>query len=150
MDAAFEDVMIFMETLKEKKGNLSETVYAFVKKRKPSGDAIVKLSVRNYDELRLHIANPLFLLRKKCEGFLNLLFPELWIPLYKMIAFTHIPYEKCIERERNQVWFVKMICITVVMAIILGLIGQVWFVKMICITVAMAIIHGFNRTVIGQ
>lgn len=45
----------------------------------------------------------MFLLRKKLEGMLNYAFPQKWIPLYKMVTFTRIPYDKVIELEKKQV-----------------------------------------------
>eukprot|EP00941_MAST-03F_sp_MAST-3F-sp1_P004433 g4433.t1 len=120
MNAAFEDVLVFMETLKESKGNLSQAVPLFAKKRKPSGDAIAELSLRNFVEMRSHTADPLFLLRKKFEGVLNWAFPKKWIPLYKMVAFTRIPYEKCIEREENQSWLLSTVGRALATAAVIG------------------------------
>jgi len=49
-----------------------------------------------------HPGSTLFLLRKKLEGVLNYAFPTWWIPLYKMVTFTRIPYHLVIEKEKQQ------------------------------------------------
>ena len=58
--------------------------------------------MNNYIEMRHHTGSSLFLFQKKVEGILNYLFPESWIPLYKMVAFTRIPYDECIRRAKEQ------------------------------------------------
>lgn len=54
--------------------------------------------------MRHHTASPIFLLRKKIEGVLNMLFPTAWIPLYKMVAFTRIPYHEAVSLLRGNFW----------------------------------------------
>ena len=81
---------------------LELSIPAFAAAREPTGSAIADLSFANYVEMRHHTADPFFLLRKKFEGALNYMFPESWIPLYKMVAFTRIPYHEAIAREKKQ------------------------------------------------
>ena len=102
MNAGLEDVLVFKETLEKYGGDFSAAVPEFARVRKPTGDAIRDLSLHNYIEMRSHTGSTAFLLRKKVEGMLNWLFPSTWIPLYKMVAFTRIPYHECIEREKRQ------------------------------------------------
>eukprot|EP00466_Bigelowiella_natans_P006145 jgi/Bigna1/82709/fgenesh1_pg.96_\ len=102
MNAAFEDCLLLDEILEANSLDISSTVPEFVKKREPAGRAIAKLSMGNYLEMRHHTGSRLFLLRKKLEGVLNYLFPDWWIPLYKMVTFTRIPYDDVIAREAEQ------------------------------------------------
>merc|ERR1711871_1814035 len=88
MNAGLEDVLCFMETLDSNNGDFSKAVPSFAATRKPAGDAIRDLSLHNYLEMRSHTGSAAFLLRKKLEGVLNAIFPNSWIPLYKMVAFT--------------------------------------------------------------
>ena len=64
--------------------------------------AIADLSLYNYHEMRSHVNSRLFLLRKKVDNFLHILFPKTFIPLYTMVAFTRIPYHVVVERSRRQ------------------------------------------------
>mmetsp|Transcript_21586 Transcript_21586/g.32121 ORF Transcript_21586/g.32121 Transcript_21586/m.32121 type:complete len:234 (-) Transcript_21586:84-785(-) len=107
MNSAFEDCLVFDEVLQECKGDLSKAVPNFAKKREASGNAIAKLSMGNYLEMRHHTGSTFFLLQKKLEGMLNFLFPNAWIPLYKMVTFTRIPYDEVIEREERQANILK-------------------------------------------
>ena len=102
MNAGLEDVLVLREALLKHSCDFSKAIPEFASKRKPTGDAIRDLSLHNYIEMRDHTGSALFLMRKKIEGVLNRIFPASWIPLYKMVAFTRIPYHECIEREQKQ------------------------------------------------
>jgi len=102
MNAGLEDVLELTETIRKYELDLTRAIPAFAKIRKPRGDAIVDLSLRNYEEMRSHTASRLFLIRKRLEGVLNWLFPRTWVPLYKMVAFTRIPYNEAVAREAVQ------------------------------------------------
>jgi kynurenine 3-monooxygenase len=101
MNAGMEDALELAETL-DKHDSLDAALPAFVATREPRGRAIVQLSLDNYKEMRSHTASRLFLLRKKLEGWLNWAAPNTWIPLYKMVAFTRIPYDEAMRREAFQ------------------------------------------------
>jgi kynurenine 3-monooxygenase len=102
MNAGMEDVLALTEMLDEHNNDLSKAIPAFAESRRPTGEAIGTLSLNNYLEMRDHTGSKLFLIRKKIEGFLNWLMPKTWIPLYKMVAFTRIPYDVAIAREAKQ------------------------------------------------
>jgi kynurenine 3-monooxygenase len=59
----------------------------FQELRKPDADAIARLALDNFIEMRDLVADSDFLLRKKIEGKLYELFPDKWIPLYPMVTF---------------------------------------------------------------
>ncbi len=102
MNSAFEDCLYLDEVIDKFGGNLAKAVPYFAKTREAAGNGIAQLSMRNYTEMRDHTGSTMFLLRKKFEGFLNRVFPQWWIPLYKMVTFTRIPYDTVIEREARQ------------------------------------------------
>lgn len=102
MNSGMEDVLELMETLDAHNLDIETAIPSFAKTRMPRGNAIADLSLENYMEMRSHTASRLFLLRKKLEGWLNLLFPSRWVPLYKMVAFTRIPYDEAVTREARQ------------------------------------------------
>jgi kynurenine 3-monooxygenase len=102
MNAGMEDVLAFSEALDTTNNDLSKAVVAFAKSRQPTGEAIAELSLNNYLEMRHHTGSKMFLIRKKIEGFINWLFPKSWVPLYKMVAFTRIPYDDAIARGKQQ------------------------------------------------
>ena len=40
--------------------------------------------------------------RKQLDTFLNLIFPNSWIPLYSMVTFSRIRYSDVIKFRQNQ------------------------------------------------
>lgn len=102
MNSGFEDVLYFKECLDKFNDDLSQAVPYFAEQRRAKGDAIAQLSMGNYMEMRHHTASRWFLLQKKLEGVLNWLFPSWWVPLYKMVAFTRIPYDEALQRADKQ------------------------------------------------
>ena len=65
----------------------------YAAKRKPNGDAIADLSLRNFVEMRDLVADPKFLLRRKIEGHLQAKHPDKWLPLYSQVKFSDIEYK---------------------------------------------------------
>jgi kynurenine 3-monooxygenase len=87
MNAGFEDCRILNGLLHKHKDDWSIAIPAFEAERKPDADAIAKLALDNFVEMRDLVADAEFLLQKKIEARLNELFPERWIPLYSMVTF---------------------------------------------------------------
>lgn len=102
MNAGFEDCTIFDEML-DQYANKYESLFAdFGKRRKPDGDAIAELALRNFIEMRDLTADPEFLLRKKIEARFSDKYPELWTPLYTMVTFSHMPYSQALKEGIRQ------------------------------------------------
>lgn len=103
MNASFEDVRIFAELLDAKGDSDMEALLAeYSAIRKPHGDAVQDLSVRNFVEMRDLVADPKFQLRKKIERKVQALHPDKWTPLYSQVKFTDIQYADAMaEGERH-------------------------------------------------
>lgn len=96
MNAGFEDCSIFDEMLAEN-GNSPEGLFSrFAKFRKPNGDAIAELALRNFVEMRDKTADVRFLLQKKIEAWFHEKHPDRWVPLYSMVTFSHTPYSQAL------------------------------------------------------
>ena len=65
--------------------------------RKPNGDAIGDLALRNFIEMRDRTGDPRFLLQKRIERRLTDRHPNRWIPLYSMVTFSHLPYAEALS-----------------------------------------------------
>ena len=101
-NAGFEDCAVLMECL-EKFGDDWKTVFSeYEQLRKPNMDAISEMVVEHYAEIRDLLGDPKFLLRKALERKMNQLFPDRYLPLYSMIAFTTMPYVEALRIEREQ------------------------------------------------
>jgi kynurenine 3-monooxygenase len=103
MNAGFEDCRILNALLDDHKDDWLNTIQAFQQNRKPDTDAIAKLALDNFIEMRDLVADPEFLLRKKIEAKLHTLFPDKWIPLYSMVTFNeHIRYSEALRIGKKQ------------------------------------------------
>ncbi|MBN8578909.1 MAG: FAD-dependent monooxygenase [Cytophagales bacterium] len=87
MNAGFEDCRILNALLDQYHENWETVLPAFQTLRKPDADAIARLALDNFIEMRDLVADEEFLLRKKIESKLYQLFPDKWIPLYPMVTF---------------------------------------------------------------
>jgi kynurenine 3-monooxygenase len=101
-NAAFEDCLEFVACLDDCKGDLSAATLKFAKQRKPQGDAIAKLSLDNYLEMRHKTATTAYLLHKKLDMTLHRILKDAWLPQYSMVSFSRIPYKEVIERVDRQ------------------------------------------------
>ncbi|MBK9759600.1 MAG: FAD-dependent monooxygenase [Flavobacteriales bacterium] len=94
MNAGYEDCKVLNDLLNELgDDNWPAVLAAYGKARKPNGDAIADLSLRNFVEMRDLVADPKFLLRKKIEGHLQAKHPDQWLPLYSQVKFSDIQYK---------------------------------------------------------
>ena len=59
-------------------------------------------SMYNYLKMRSHVTSPILLIWKKIDNALHRLFPNRFIPLYSMVAFTRIPYHQVVGRHSMQ------------------------------------------------
>jgi len=109
MNCGFEDCLVFHSILDKHPNNVEEALTEYSKTRNPDAEAIIDLAMYNYIEMRSHVNSPLFALRKKLDGLLNMLFPNYWIPLYTMTTFTRIPYHEVIEKSKRQDEIVKRV-----------------------------------------
>ncbi|MFM7309015.1 MAG: FAD-dependent oxidoreductase [Flavobacteriales bacterium] len=102
MNAGFEDCTVLNQLLGEHDENFSAAFEAYTAIRKPAGDAILELALRNYIEMRDKTGDPQFLLQKKIEGLFAAKYPEKWIPLYSQVTFSHIPYPVALSNGDHQ------------------------------------------------
>src|SRR5690606_32608003 len=83
--------------------NWQQALQAFQSLRIPDTQAIAQLALDNFVEMRDHVADPEFLLRKKIEARLYDLYPDKWIPLYSMVTFnSSIRYSDAHEVGQRQ------------------------------------------------
>jgi kynurenine 3-monooxygenase len=75
---------------------------AYSAARKPAGDAILELALRNYIEMRDKTGDPRFLLQKRIEARLAALYPGEWLPLYSQVTFSHTPYHEALAAGKRQ------------------------------------------------
>jgi kynurenine 3-monooxygenase len=94
MNAGFEDCVALNSIMNQHPDNWPAILDEYQKTRKSNADAIANLALQNFVEMRDKVADPKFLLRKKIEAHIHKQHPDLWTPLYTLIAFTNTPYSQ--------------------------------------------------------
>ncbi|XP_048735396.2 kynurenine 3-monooxygenase-like isoform X4 [Ostrea edulis] len=102
MNAGFEDCIVLNEMLDKYNNDFSKALPAYSEYRKVDDHAICDLAMYNYIEMRESVNSRLFIMRKKLDNLLFSIFPNTWIPLYTMVAFSRIRYHQCIARRKHQ------------------------------------------------
>ncbi|HEU5147003.1 MAG TPA: NAD(P)/FAD-dependent oxidoreductase, partial [Chryseosolibacter sp.] len=103
MNAGFEDCRILNELLDQYRDDWPRVLDKFQRVRKEDSDAIAQLAFDNFVEMRDHVADPSFLLRKQIEAKLHTLYPDRWIPLYSMVTFNdNIRYSEAYRLGKKQ------------------------------------------------
>jgi kynurenine 3-monooxygenase len=96
MNAGFEDISVLSELMEQHDDDWITIFAEYQKSRKPNADAIAELSYRNFMEMSSATADDKFLLRKKIEKRFSEKHPELWLPLYSRVTFSHKPYTEAL------------------------------------------------------
>lgn len=102
MVSGFEDCYVFDQLADELWDDKEALFEKFQTLRKPDGDAIADLALRNFVEMRDSVADSKFLLRKQIEKKLSAQHPDKWIPLYEMVTFSELRYSEALERGKEQ------------------------------------------------
>lgn len=102
MNSGFEDCSVMNDLLDKYHEDWTTVLDEFQKMRKPDGDAIAELAMRNYIEMRDLVADPQFILRKKIESRLHQKYGERWMPLYSQVTFSHIRYSEALAEGKRQ------------------------------------------------
>lgn len=106
MNSGFEDCRILNDMMEKYEDNWDNILPEFQLQRKPDADAISELALENFVEMRDHVADEKFLLRKKIEAKLHEEYPRKWIPQYSMVTFhDDIRYSdaKAIGEKQKQI-----------------------------------------------
>jgi kynurenine 3-monooxygenase len=102
MNAGFEDCTVLSGLMDQYNDDWAKILQAYEAKRKPNGDAVARLALNNFVEMRDKVADLHFLERKKIEKELGRRYPEEFVSVYEMVSFSHIPYDtalRCIHAQ---------------------------------------------------
>lgn len=101
MNCCFEDCFE-LDSLLGEQDDWGAIVRRYFELRKPNADAIARLAVSNFLDMRSGTVNPITQRKKKINAALHEMFPGQWIPEYTMVTFTTIGYADALERARRQ------------------------------------------------
>ena len=103
MNASFEDVVEFDTFLDQHDGNWENTFKAFQQKRKIDTDGIADLAIDNFHEMKDHVANALFQIKRALEMTLETELPNDYFSKYSMVTFREdMGYHEAMTRGRAQ------------------------------------------------
>ena len=100
MNSGFEDCFELNDWI-NKYGKMSN-LKPFLDQRIIDTTAMQNLSMQNFIEMRGKTADNNFLLQKKIENWFSDKYPDKWVPLYSMVAFSHIGYDKALKKGEIQ------------------------------------------------
>ncbi len=101
MNVGFEDCTFFDDLMQKYNDDLGRVFLNFGKRRKPEIDAISDLSFKNFSEINKS-PNDDYHSVWELERIIWNMHPKKWIPLYPMIAFSHIPFTEVVRRSELQ------------------------------------------------
>lgn len=101
-NAGFEDCTVLVRCLEKHGDDWSAAFNEYETLRKPNMNAIADMCVEHYIEIRDLVGTPEFLLRKAIERKVNQMYPDEYLPLYSMIAFSCMPYLEALQIDRRQ------------------------------------------------
>lgn len=101
MNCAFEDCVALADHL-ERAPTLAKAFAAFEAERKPNAEAIQRMALENYIEMRDRVDDADYLLQRELELALQARHPGRFIPHYAMVTFMRIPYALALHRSEVQ------------------------------------------------
>ena len=109
MNAGFEDCFLLNNYIVENGGLDTGFIDQFLNNRMINTKAMQELSRINFTEMQDKTANNEFLLQKKIEAWFSEKNPEIWVPLYSMVTFSHIPYSIALNKGMEQDLIMKQV-----------------------------------------
>ncbi|MFZ0501046.1 MAG: FAD-dependent monooxygenase [Steroidobacteraceae bacterium] len=102
MNAAFEDCIV-LDSLLDQHDSWDALFTDFERSRVPNTNAIARMALENYVEMRDTVRDPGYLRRKALATELERRFPERFIPRYSMVMFhPEISYAEALRRGQIQ------------------------------------------------
>lgn len=92
MNCSFEDCVVLDQCIDEFHGDWTKILDAYQKSRKPNADAIARLALQNFIEMRDLVGSPEFLHKKHVEHDLVVLYPDKYKSQYERTTFSNDNY----------------------------------------------------------
>jgi kynurenine 3-monooxygenase len=102
MNSGFEDTVVLANLLAAAPDDVENVFAEFQRVRRPNADAIAKMALENYVEMRDSVADPHYLAKRELGALLAARAPEHYMARYRLVSFTQVPYAYALERGRAQ------------------------------------------------
>ncbi|NES29000.1 FAD-dependent oxidoreductase [Micromonospora terminaliae] len=101
-NCAFEDVVELDRCLDECGDQWASALPLFQHRRQANAEAIARMALTNFVEMRDKVASPVFQTRKKIEHALERALPGRYVSQYELVSFSTTPYAEVRRRVRRQ------------------------------------------------
>jgi kynurenine 3-monooxygenase len=101
-NCAFEDVVELDRCLDETGGIWADALPLFQDRRLVNTEAIARMALANFVEMRDKVASPVFRLGKRLEHALERALPSVYVSRYELVSFSTTPYAEVERRARRQ------------------------------------------------
>ncbi|MFC0503000.1 FAD-dependent oxidoreductase [Micromonospora costi] len=101
-NCAFEDVVELDRCLDESDDDWAVALPLFQRRRQDNVEAIARMALANFVEMRDKVASPLFQLGRRVEHALERALPGRYVSRYEMVSFSTTPYAEVVHRVRRQ------------------------------------------------
>jgi len=102
MNAALESVRLLDAHLRSSPDDWATAFARYAAERKPDADAIAKMALSNYVEMRSGVVDPNYLTKRELALELEQRHPEHLSPRYNMVMFSTMPYAEAQQRAETQ------------------------------------------------
>ncbi|MEU5566596.1 MULTISPECIES: FAD-dependent oxidoreductase [Micromonospora] len=101
-NCALEDVVELDRCLDECGDDWSAALPLFQQRRQGNAEAIARMALANFVEMRDKVASPLFQLGRRVEHALERALPGRYVSRYELVSFSTTPYAEVARRVRRQ------------------------------------------------
>lgn len=101
-NCAFEDVVELDRCLDECDDHWASALPLFQHRRQGNAEAIARMALTNFVEMRDRVASPVFQTRKRIEHALERVLPGRYVSQYELVSFSTTPYAEVRRRVRRQ------------------------------------------------
>ncbi|MFG1950982.1 FAD-dependent oxidoreductase [Micromonospora sp. NPDC048830] len=101
-NCAFEDVVELDRCLDERGEDWAAALPLFQARRQANAEAIARMALANFVEMRDKVASPVFQARRRVEHALERALPGRYVSQYELVSFSTTPYSDVRRRVRRQ------------------------------------------------
>ncbi|SCG65378.1 FAD-dependent oxidoreductase [Micromonospora halophytica] len=101
-NCAFEDVVELDRCLDDTGDDWSAALPLYQRRRQENAEAIARMALANFVEMRDRVASPVFQARKRIEHALERALPGRYVSQYELVSFSTTPYAEVRRRVRRQ------------------------------------------------
>jgi kynurenine 3-monooxygenase len=110
MNCGFEDALALATLIGGDMPADTDALFAaFAAERKSNADAIARMALQNYIEMRDRVDDPDYKLKRAIEAELQRRHPDRFMPRYAMVTFSALPYAEAESRGQAQSRIVDML-----------------------------------------